>query len=441
MPDQNPIKNSEVFVLGRSPPPIIPPPSPPEPCCQTPPSSSPSTDNLTLLGPSIPCLIAHNPTLTNSPVASPPRTPTPVTDLPLRLQKVTHVLSTTADALTSLSNLYATAITAQASFLHALTTIHTSLTHYHGKLIISGLGKSGHIAQKLVSTLTSLSIPSNYLHPVEALHGEIGKISPHDVLVLITFSGCTPEMLALLPHLRQEQEIIVISQHMDREDCEVLRRRPRGILLPAPVKEKEEVSFGIKAPTTSTSVALAVCDTLALSVADEFHATAREVERVFDENHPGGAIGASRAKAAGSELDSRRTVREVMVPTGDIPNIGCEAEVTGADVLMAAMRSSSGWVCIGERAFISPRTMKETIRKEDLSKRIREIHGLVCGDDHQTVFPEIHVDENISQLEMKRHQPSEQGDFAIVTTERRSEAYDFRRVVIGVIEVDRLGDF
>ena len=81
-----------------------------------------------------------------------------------------------------------------------------------------------------------------------------------------------------------------MTSHTRTADCPLFRDRPNGILLPAPIHELEEVSFGVCAPTTSTTVAIAVGDMLALAVAEALHQD--ETRHVFKRNHPGGAIGA-----------------------------------------------------------------------------------------------------------------------------------------------------
>jgi hypothetical protein len=82
---------------------------------------------------------------------------------------------------------------------------------------------------------------------------------------------------------------MAMSSHNDALDCRLLLERNDGILLPAPIPVPEEDSFGVRAPTTSTTVALAVADMLALTVADELHR--EKTKSVFQRNHPGGAIG------------------------------------------------------------------------------------------------------------------------------------------------------
>lgn len=148
--------------------------------------------------------------------------------------------------------------------------------------------------------------------------------SQHDTLLLLSNSGATPELLALLPHLPPSTPLIALTSHTTPSECPLLdplhrhhhptasypqpptepsrpTQHPEGILLPAPLPESELSSLGLRAPTASTTVALAVSDMLALSVARELHhKTHGGVAGVFGRNHPGGAIGMAPAKPVGA---------------------------------------------------------------------------------------------------------------------------------------------
>lgn len=200
-----------------------------------------------------------------------------------------HVLATQAQALQSLAMLYETHPTAQDGFSRSVEAI-VRQRHHRAKLVISGVGKSGYIGRKLVATFQSLGVPAVFMHPTEALHGDLGLLQPHDTFMFITFSGKTAELLLLLPHLPESMQLIVLTSHTEREACALLNDRPDGILLPAPVHMTEVESFGVAAPTTSTTTALALGDALAIAVAKEIHV---DMPAIFARNHPGGSIGAA----------------------------------------------------------------------------------------------------------------------------------------------------
>lgn len=206
------------------------------------------------------------------------------------IQQATHILATEATALARVAELYSSNPQIQQNFTRAITTILTSQAN-RGKLIVCAVGKSAYIGMKLVATCKSLGISSSFLHACEAAHGDLGDIHSDDILLFVTFSGKTPELLNLLPHVPSKTMIIAISSHLDISECLILRDRgTAAILLPAPIQESEEISFGVGAPTTSTTVALAVADMLALTVAQQIHGREKKRE-VFKRNHPGGAIG------------------------------------------------------------------------------------------------------------------------------------------------------
>jgi D-arabinose 5-phosphate isomerase GutQ len=119
--------------------------------------------------------------------------------------------------------------------------------------------------------------------------------------MFISYSGKTAELMALLEYIPSRTPILAITSHTKPSDCPLLDGRPNSILLPAPIHELEETSFGVCAPTTSTTVTIAVGDMLALTVAEALHE--EEAKSVFRKNHPGGAIGAKSRRLDIIEVD------------------------------------------------------------------------------------------------------------------------------------------
>lgn len=314
-----------------------------------------------------------------------------------RLSTAIHVLNTEATSLRNLVRLYETDRVAGAGFDAAVEAItrnqRQGAAGERGKVVFVGVGKSGHIAKKLVATFNSLGVRAAFLHPTEALHGDLGGVGPRDTVLFVTFSGRTPELLALLPHLDERLPAIVLTAHRRTEDCELTRRRPGTVLLPAPIHEPEPVSFGVAAPTTSTTTALALGDALAVAAAQELHrGVPGSVSGVFARNHPGGAIGAAFQQQRDSPPSPppppipprAREIRDLAVPLGGIPatGIGTGVDVTAADVLKAALDSQSGWVRIGDgegerAALVSPSRIRG-LEAAQLTIRAREVPGLVA---------------------------------------------------------------
>jgi D-arabinose 5-phosphate isomerase GutQ len=353
-----------------------------------------------------------------------------------RLAAAVHVLSTEAAALASLTRLYATDAPARDAFSRAVGTIARPAPPHHprGKLVLIGVGKSGHIARKLTATFNSLSVPATFLHPTEALHGDLGVINSRaDTALLITYSGKTPEITAVLPHLDPALPLVLLtgatssSQHGNVPPCDVVRLRPDAIVLPAPVHELETVSFGLAAPTTSTTAALAVGDALALVCAEELHGgrsyggkgssssagPSSRVAALFARNHPGGAIGAAAANPSlspstttpakrpppattTSATTTTTTVRQIAAAWKEIPLAVAEPAqpvtpgrypphigppqppqpLTAADVLRAGYASPSGWVRVPLQGVVSPSRIR-TLRSRDLVRRASDVAGLV----------------------------------------------------------------
>lgn len=129
----------------------------------------------------------------------------------------------------------------------------------------------------------------------------------NDTILIITFSGKTPELLSLLPYLPLQTTVIAVTSHTSYSTCPLFKSRSPhlSILLPAPIPVSEVESFGVAAPTTSTTVSLALTDALAMAVARRLHL---DPSATFQGYHPGGAIGlnqrASRLSSANGEMPS-----------------------------------------------------------------------------------------------------------------------------------------
>ncbi|QIX01421.1 hypothetical protein AMS68_006938 [Peltaster fructicola] len=233
------------------------------------------------------------------------------------LSRAQHVLTTEAAALCWVSNLYQTSTVAIDGLCNGVQAILDCQTA-GGKVIVCGVGKSAYIGMKLVATCKSLGIAASFLHACEAVHGDLGDVRPIDVVLFVSFSGKTPELMQTLLHLPEGTVVMALSSHLHAEKCMLLLDRPDSILLPAPIPEPEETSFGLCAPTTSTTVALAVADMLALSVADQMHGS--NSKEVFKRNHPGGAIGMNHR-----EIDTLKKA-DVKLEVLELPSPSISAE-------------------------------------------------------------------------------------------------------------------
>ena len=164
-----------------------------------------------------------------------------------------------------------------ANFLAALEL----MLHCQGRIVVSGMGKSGHIARKIASTLASTGSPAFFVHPAEASHGDLGMITQHDVVIALSNSGESPELLTIVPILKRSGAKLIS-----------LTGNPNSSLaLEADVHldtsvEKEACPHNL-APTASTTAALALGDALAVSLLDARGFGPED----FARSHPGGSLG------------------------------------------------------------------------------------------------------------------------------------------------------
>ena len=157
--------------------------------------------------------------------------------------------------------------TLDQNFVNAVHMIMES----KGRTIVTGMGKSGHIARKVSATLSSTGTPSIFLHPAEGIHGDLGMVTGDDVVLAFSNSGETVEILNILPSLKRigAKIIAVVGNHNST------LAKNSDVILDASV-EKEACPLGL-APTTSTTVALALGDALAIVLLSCHHFTEKSV--------------------------------------------------------------------------------------------------------------------------------------------------------------------
>jgi arabinose-5-phosphate isomerase len=151
-----------------------------------------------------------------------------------------------------------------------------------GRVIVTGMGKSGHVARKIAATLASTGTPSHYVHPAEASHGDLGMVRPEDVILALSWSGETTELADIIGYAKRFRvPLIAITSNADST---LGRQADECLALP---KAREACPNGL-APTTSTTMQLALGDALAVALLERRGFTAEHF-RVF---HPGGKLGA-----------------------------------------------------------------------------------------------------------------------------------------------------
>ena len=241
-----------------------------------------------------------------------------------QLELAQDVLRTEADALSPL------ATNLDRSFVHATDAVLET----QGSVIVIGMGKAGLIGQKIVATLGSTGTPSHFVHPAEAVHGDLGRIRESDIVLLLSFSGETEEVTSLLPALHSRAiKTIAITSRSDStlaKDCDLV----------IPIGQLQEADPLGLAPSTSTTAMLAIGDALALVVSKQRHFTSQD----FANFHPAGSLGRKLTKVDDVMrplshcriANDSRTVREVFVKaslpgrrTGAVMLVDDSGQLTG----------------------------------------------------------------------------------------------------------------
>ncbi|KIL99763.1 Arabinose 5-phosphate isomerase [Paramagnetospirillum magnetotacticum MS-1] len=223
-----------------------------------------------------------------------------------------RVLATEARALDSLATSLGDA------FLKAVTLIEGA----PGRVVVTGMGKSGHVARKIAATMASTGCPAFYVHPAEASHGDLGMVTRDDAVVALSNSGETPELSDVIAYTRRfEIPLIGITS---RDGSTLAAASDVALVLPP---NPEACPMGL-APTTSTTLMLALGDALAVTLLERKGFTAADFQ-VF---HPGGKLGQRLLK-----------VTDLMHGGDGLPLVGTEASM--ADVLLVMTAKSLG--CAG----------------------------------------------------------------------------------------------
>ena len=234
------------------------------------------------------------------------------------LAEIQKVLRIEADAI---------AQTATRLDAAAVERVVDLLANCKGKVVILGVGKSGIIGQKIAATMTSAGTAALYLHPSDALHGGLGIVQTNDVVIVLSNSGETEEIVAMLPYLKhRDVAIVAIVGNVNS----TLARRA-DVVIDASV-DKEACPLNL-APTTSTTVALAIGDALAMTVMKVKGLTSDD----FAVNHPAGRLG------------KRLTLRvgDLMHRDGENPTIA--AGSSWVEAVSAISKGGLGAVCVVEQ--------------------------------------------------------------------------------------------
>lgn len=210
------------------------------------------------------------------------------------------------------------------NFAQAVELIFNS----HGRVVFTGMGKSGIIARKIVATLNSTGTAAIFMHPTDALHGDLGMVRKNDIVILISKSGHTEELLQLIPMFKRIN--VTIIGILGETDSKLAREC--DIVLNAGVKE-EACPLDL-APTTSTTVALVLGDALAIALLEKRGFTVED----FAMLHPGGSLG--------KRLSLK--IEEIMISGKDIPVVSEKESIKDAILMITSKRLGATCVVNGE---------------------------------------------------------------------------------------------
>jgi arabinose-5-phosphate isomerase len=267
------------------------------------------------------------------------------------LEVAQRVLAAEAEALQKLASVIDGAFTAAVEAIAAMQKNRER----PGRLIVAGMGKSGHVARKLTATLASTGTPSHFVHPGEASHGDMGMILPGDVVLLLSNSGESPELSDLI-HYTRRFGITLIG--MTSNPAGALARHSDIVLLLPKVPEACPNNL---APTTSTTMMMALGDALAIALLERLGLTAEQF-KVF---HPGGNIG--------KKLQS---VRDIMHQLADLPTVPETAKM--AEALLELTGKNLGAVLVVDangslKGIVTDGDLKRHMDENLLKKAVTEV--------------------------------------------------------------------
>jgi arabinose-5-phosphate isomerase len=194
-----------------------------------------------------------------------------------------------------------------------------------GRVIVSGMGKSGHIARKIAATFASTGTPAHFVHPAEASHGDLGMMAQGDVALVLSNSGETPELADLVAYTRRFN--IGLIGVASRADSTLIKQSDIGLILP---KAEEACGTGV-VPTTTTTMTLALGDALAVALMEHRRFTPEN----FREFHPGGKLGAQLSR-----------VRDLMHVGDALPLINAQTPMS--DALLEISQKGFGVVGVAD---------------------------------------------------------------------------------------------
>jgi len=256
---------------------------------------------------------------------------------------------------TEVSGLQALSQSLNGEFVRAIETIQAMKDKGRGRLIVAGIGKSGHVARKISATLASTATPSYYIHPGEASHGDLGMITEDDVIILLSYSGTNAELTDMIGYAKRFN--IPLIAMTGNTDSPLAQHSDIALILP---KIPEACPNGL-APTTSTTQMMALGDAIAVALLERMGLTAEQF-RVW---HPGGKLG-----------QKLRKVSDLMVKGDDLPFVSADTLMSDALITLSAKNLGSVVVVDEAKSLIGIVTdgdLKRHMAPDLLTRKVSEI--------------------------------------------------------------------
>ena len=289
------------------------------------------------------------------------------------LERARQVLDIEAQEISSLANRL------DDHFVNAVQLI----LHCDGRVVVSGMGKSGHIGRKLASTFASTGTPSFFMHPAEASHGDLGMITSNDVVIFLSNSGKSDELISILPVIKRiGAKIISITGNSNSELA-----KESEIHLSAQVSQ-EACPLGLS-PTASSTASLALGDALAICVLDQRAFTAED----FARSHPGGNLGKRQVVR----------VRDIMRKTDRVPSIHEHALLS--DAVLEISLKGLGFTAIVDKESKPIGMFTDGDLRRQLSKKInyeKQSIKEIMNKNPKTIFDDQIIIDAINLMETNK---------------------------------------
>ncbi|MCH8927810.1 MAG: KpsF/GutQ family sugar-phosphate isomerase [Candidatus Marinimicrobia bacterium] len=280
----------------------------------------------------------------------------------LMIEKAKEVIRVEADAVASLGERI------DEKFAQAVEMVY----HCKGRVIVSGVGKSGLVARKIAATLASTGTSAFFIHAAEGLHGDLGVVREEDVILIVTKSGNTEELNALVPPLKNiGVKIITITGKLDSPLARI-----SDVVLDASVKE--EACPHDLAPTASSTAAMVLGDALAVALLERRGFTMED----FASIHPGGNLGKKLLT----------TVSDLMYSGDQLPLL--KEDSLFSDVILEMNHKRFGAVCIVD----SDGILKGLVTEGDLRRELEKGEGILKtkASDAMSVSPKVAAPESLA---------------------------------------------